>query len=60
MTMTEAQLWMQLHDAMEGNLSMSKRRKLIADYKAVVVKEAADALADRGHLDAAIELRNAV
>ncbi|TXS23107.1 hypothetical protein EAO70_04870 [Streptomyces sp. adm13(2018)] len=40
---TEAELWMALHDAMDGNLSMSRRRKLIDSYKAAVLRGAADA-----------------
>ncbi|WP_128977263.1 hypothetical protein [Streptomyces roseicoloratus] len=43
---TEAELWMTLHDAMDGNLSMSRRRKLITAYRAAVLRTAADALDD--------------
>jgi hypothetical protein len=46
----EAELWMQLHDAMDGNLSMSKRRKLIADYQATIF-DAAAALAESENAD---------
>jgi hypothetical protein len=60
MTMTEDELWMQLHNAMDGNLSMSKRRKLIADYKAAVTEGNADTLADRGYTAAAHVLRGGV
>lgn len=41
---TESAFWMQLHDAMDGNLSMSKRRKLLTDYRAAVLLAAADRL----------------
>lgn len=40
-TAAEAELWMALHDAMDGNLRVSRRRTLLADYKAAVLNMAA-------------------
>lgn len=37
---TEAELWWELYGAMDGNLRMSKRRELLARYKAAVLREA--------------------
>ena len=36
----EAELWWILHDAMDGNLRVSRRRVLLAKYKAAVLREA--------------------
>lgn len=41
MTGNEADLWMALHYAMDGNLSVSKRRKLIEEYRSAVLTDAA-------------------
>lgn len=52
---TESAFWTQLHDAMDGNLSMLKRRKLLTDYRTAVLLAAADRLdnseALRSHTD---------
>ena len=41
MTAPETALWMALRDAMDGNLSMSKRRKLLKEYRGAVLISAA-------------------
>jgi hypothetical protein len=40
---TEAEIWMALHDAMGGNLSISNRRKLISVHREAALREAVQA-----------------